>query len=121
MEDQSRLPNNGARFFAPESGSKDELELRSRSLTSAEGPDRSGFVLLDIEHAVQFGGFQQIEDVASRLQQLDIAGLIARTRQRTRELPDARTVDVSHACKVEYNLLLALLDQFANGVAKHET
>ncbi len=45
------------------SGSKGGRELRSCSGTSGERLDRSGFVFLDIEHAVQFGGFQQIEDV----------------------------------------------------------
>jgi hypothetical protein len=83
------------------SGSKGGRELRSRSGTSGERLDRSGFVFLYIEHAVQFGGFQQIEDVDRRLQQLDIGSLIARSRQRTNELPDARTVDVRHARKVE--------------------
>src|SRR6266481_1026010 len=83
------------------SGSKGGRELRSCSGTSGERLDCSGFVFLDIEHAVQFGGFQQIEDVDRRLQQLDIGSLIARSRQRTNELPDARTVDVGHACKVE--------------------
>src|SRR5260370_38235271 len=102
-------------------GSRGGRELRSGSGTSGERLDRSGFVFLDIEHAVQFGGFQQIEDVDRRLQQLDIGSLIARSRQRTNELPDARTVDVRHACKVEQNLFLALLGQFTNGFAKHET
>jgi hypothetical protein len=45
------------------SDSKEGLELRSCSGTSGERLDRGGFVLMDIEHAVQFGGFQQIEDV----------------------------------------------------------
>jgi hypothetical protein len=83
------------------SGSKGGRELRSCSGTSGERLDRSSLVFLDIEHAVQFGGFQQIEDVDRRLQQLDVGSLIARSRQRTNELPDARTVDVRHACKVE--------------------
>jgi len=45
------------------SDSKEGLELRSCSGTSGERLDRGGFVLMDIEHAVQSGGFQQIEDV----------------------------------------------------------
>lgn len=45
------------------SDSKEGLELRSCSGTSGERLDRGGFVLMDIEQAVQFGGFQQIEDV----------------------------------------------------------
>jgi hypothetical protein len=38
---------------------------------------------------MQFGGFQHIEDLDRRLQQFDIGSLIARSRQRTNELPDA--------------------------------
>lgn len=45
------------------SDSKEGLELRSCAGTSGERLDRGGFVLMDIEQAVQFGGFQQIEDV----------------------------------------------------------
>ena len=45
------------------SDSMEGLELRSCSGTSGERLDRGGFVLMDLEHAVQFGGFQQIEDV----------------------------------------------------------
>ena len=39
------------------SDSKEGLELRSCSGTSGERLDRGGFVLMDIEQAVQFGGF----------------------------------------------------------------
>src|SRR6267378_4575673 len=60
------------------SGGKGGRELRSCFGTSGERLDCSDFVFLDIEHAVQFGGFQQIEDVDRRLQQLDIGSLIAR-------------------------------------------
>jgi hypothetical protein len=60
---QRRLRDDDGRYFALGSNSKEGLELRSCSGTSGERLDRGGFVLMDIEHAVQFGGFQQIEDV----------------------------------------------------------
>src|SRR5260370_22149378 len=53
QEDQSRRRSDGGRFFAP--GSKGGLELRSCSGTSGERLDRSGFVFLDIPHALQVG------------------------------------------------------------------
>jgi len=50
---------------------------------------------MNIEHRVQFSSFQQSEDLARRLQQLYIAALIARRRQRAHQLAHARVVHVS--------------------------
>ena len=43
------------------------FELHGGSGTLGERLDRGSFILMDIEHAGQFGDFQQIKDLARRL------------------------------------------------------
>ena len=74
---------------------------------------------MNLEHGVELGGFEQGQDIAGWLQELGIAALIAGAGQCANELTDAGAVDVRDAGKVEHDLLLTLLGQFANGVAKH--
>src|SRR5581483_7600712 len=76
------------------------------------------FVVLHVEDGVQLGDLQQVVHFLGEVEQLEFAALVADAGESADQFADAGAVDVINVSEVEQDLLVALGDQVADGVAQ---
>src|ERR1019366_6714474 len=94
-------------------------QVRNRYGSLLEGGDRRGFIVFNIKDGVELGDLQQVMHFLGQVEQFQFAALVADGCEPADQFADTGAVNVSDVAKVEQDLLMALPDHVANGVAQY--
>jgi len=83
-----------------------------------EGADGGEFVVFDVEDGVELGDVEDVVNFLGEVEEFEFATGVADGGEAADEFSDAGAVDVVDADEVEDDLLFALGDQGADGVAE---
>jgi hypothetical protein len=83
-----------------------------------ERSDGGEFVVFDVEDRVELGDVEDVVYFLSQVEELELAAGVADRGKAADEFSYARAVDIVNADQVEDNLLLAVGDEGADGVAE---
>jgi len=95
----------------------DRQECLSYSLKAIQG---LRFVVEGVEHGQELGDDQQVLNLLREIQQFELAAIAAKGRVVRYQFADPTRVDILHATEIKKNLLLASIDQAANGITESD-
>src|SRR4029453_19060194 len=96
-------------------GGHDLGRLPNRSDPSEAG-DRGLHVVVDLEHRVELGHLEELANLGAGAEELGLAPLLLRLRQRPHQSSEARAVEKAHARKIHEQTGVALLEQPRDGL-----
>ena len=97
------------------------LSVVLRGDLACERGDGGGFVVLDVEDGVELGDLEKVVDLLGEIEQLELAAAFLTRGEGADQLADAGAVDVADVSEVQQNVLGALGQRVANGIANRDT
>jgi hypothetical protein len=83
-----------------------------------EGSYRGEFVVFDVEDGVELGDMEDVVDFLGEVEELELAAGVTDGGEAADQFSNPGTIDVVDADEVEDDLLLALGDEIADGIAE---
>src|SRR6185312_12461997 len=85
-----------------------------------EGLNSGGLIVFYVENGVELRNLQQVVHLLCKVQQFELAALVADGRKGTDQLANSGAVDIGHIAEIQQDLLFALAQQLADLVAQQD-
>src|SRR5579864_3590554 len=119
-----------SRLFQNETGGKVPTSRKEREKWGTRTPttdkallerlDCGGFVVFYVENGIKLSDLQQIVHLFGEIEQLQLAALVLGGSESADQFADAGAVDIIDFGQIQHNLLVALGQQIAHGVAQDD-
>src|SRR6267142_133921 len=99
-------------------GERANFRRLAETKSDSKACDRLGFVVVDIKNRVKLGDLKEIADLLVEIQQLQFSALALYEPVPAHQFPKACAVKITDGGQIEHELLMALVEVFANQIAQ---